>query len=109
MSIKTAVTREDSSFDTLLVYRELTYRLAYARFKEPPEDVDAELEKLKAAAKEQELEAVADVSEIRKVLGLQDYELSKVETYLVPMTLNTVTRGIATKGDREIRFYVERP
>lgn len=108
MTIKTAMTREDKSFDTLLVYRELTYKLAYGRFRDAPTDPDAEFERLKAAATEQE-PAADPIEEAATSLGLTGWELSKIEEYLVPTTLNTVHRGVAKKDGKEVRFYIERP
>lgn len=108
MSIKTAITRDKNNFDHLYVYRELTYKLAYGRFKDHPGETDAVFAHLSAVAKEPPPDG-RSIEELVGSIGLLDYELSKVEEFLVPETLNTAWRGIATKGTEEIRFYVERP
>jgi len=108
MSEKTAVSRDDMSFMNVYTYRELTYRLAYARFEEEPADLDALFEELKAKATEQDV--IYDTVAILQKMGIDDsWVTSKVETFLIPETLNTVTRGIATKDGKEVRFFIERP
>lgn len=109
MSIKSAISRDEKSFGVIYTYRELTYKLAHVRFDTLADADDVVFEQLKAEAKEPPLDE-RPLEEMVKNLGLVGYELSKVETFVIPETLNTVVRGIAKRGDdREILFYVERP
>jgi len=108
MSEKTAISRDANSFANIYTYRELTYRLAYARFENGPDDVDALFAEMKEKAAE--VDIFYDIAEILRKMGIDDsWVQSKVETFLIPETLNTVTRGIATKNDKEVRFFIERP
>lgn len=108
MSTTFAIFRGAEDFYERASYRELTYKLASRRLK-AGDDTNVVAEELKAEAEEQPPADGAIIDTAIESLGLTGYELSKVETYLLPTTLNTVTRGIAKKGDEEIRFYIERP
>lgn len=108
MTERVVVMRDEKAFKNRVTYRELTYKLA-TRLLEDGEPVDETLTaKLWGAAKEQE-PTERPLEEICDSLGLVGWELSKVEEYLLPMTLNTVHRGVAKKDGKEVRFYVERP
>lgn len=107
MTVKTAVSRDSATFANRYTYRELTYKLATRLLKDAPDDIDKLFEELKAEATEQP--ANTSLNGTLAVLGLIGYELTKVEEYLIPETLNSVTRGIASKDGKDVRFYVERP
>jgi hypothetical protein len=108
MSEKLVWMRDQATFKMRLTYRELTYKLA-SRLVEKDEDDSIIEGVLRAAAAEVDPEVLDIADMVHNKLGLPDYELSKVETFVMPLTLNTVWRGIAKKGDHEVRFYVERP
>lgn len=113
MTIKTAVSRDEKTFGVIYTYRELTYRLASRQVETDSEGWNSKVfEELEREAVEPPL-VERPLEEIVKSLGLDGWELSKVETYVIPDTLNTVHRGIATRdngfGKREVHFYVERP
>lgn len=111
MTIKTAVTRDEKTFANRYTYRELTYKLA-SRIVEGDDVSDPEW-LFHTLAQEATTVPPANhndmIDGVIARLGLTDHNLSKVETFLIPETLNTAVRGIATKDDKEIRFYIERP
>ena len=108
MTVKTAVSRDPASFGLVYTYRELTYKVCYARLEKEPEDLDALFEELKQKAGE--VEFVHDIPEMLRKLGIDEsWVQSKVETFVMPETLNTCTRGIATKDGKEVRFLLEHP
>lgn len=110
MTEKYVVMRDEKTFQNRITYRELTYKLSSMLLEEGQETDDALQAKLWGMAKEVQPAEILDIEKfVHDRLGLVGYELSKVETYLIPETVNTVWRGIATKDGQEVRFYVERP